>query len=645
MKKVTTLWLTCLVVLGFSNLTWAQEREDVMWARFTDEEITIDGMLDEAAWESAEMKEIVWGQRAGDPGSGWFVQAISPNIDDPTDPAEGTVYALAQGDYLYLAFAIQDSSVGGSPGLWNFDGILMPFIDKTEFGPNTEGLRHFAAWDEFMAAWWSPDTTDTGEPLPEVGPRQHSHDDRYGSPGNFKVADSTRTEEQQENWLMATVVNGTTNDDSDIDEGYVMEMRLNMANLGFDLDGPDGDVIGTGFAINDADWFWGDNTDRSATSRAGFQNQWGNFSTGAVRLHTHPSVTVNSGAVPSVEPDVIVANGAEYDAPTVDGVLDEAVWTESGPDIQIQYGNEELMASWPGISPWLSGYWNPNDDPSIPVVEPSIANVKWFFQDDMIYFGIDVDDQSVDTTRGEPGDGLTMTINHRDSLSGQNAFLPVEYRFSIGPDGELRLDLAGIGEVAPGALEYASSLKGATVAGDRETIDEGYQMEIAFDLVEAFGYPEGRGDGFFYFSLHTYDHDLLEDPSRDYAVRTWWSRERGGGVPVTGFMDPNIMVGTASEDFAEIPGRIELHGNYPNPFNPTTTIRYDLPANGEVTLHVFDLLGREVAMLAPGQQTAGRQEIELTADQLASGIYFYRVELEAATEVRASTTGRMILIK
>jgi hypothetical protein len=80
--------------------------------------------------------------------------------------------------------------------------------------------------------------------------------------------------------------------------------------------------------------------------------------------------------------------------------------------------------------------------------------------------------------------------------------------------------------------------------------------------------------------------------------------------------------------------------NYPNPFNATTTILYSVPVNGDVSVTVFDLAGREVATLAKGFQTAGRYAIAWNGSDFASGIYFYRVNLGEQYFVN-----RMVLLK
>lgn len=89
-----------------------------------------------------------------------------------------------------------------------------------------------------------------------------------------------------------------------------------------------------------------------------------------------------------------------------------------------------------------------------------------------------------------------------------------------------------------------------------------------------------------------------------------------------------------------IPKQITLEQNYPNPFNPTTNIWYHLKNNGYVLLEVYDALGKKVQTLVDGYLEAGSHYAMFDANELASGIYFYR--LEADGEVRIK---RMTLIK
>jgi photosystem II stability/assembly factor-like uncharacterized protein len=99
-----------------------------------------------------------------------------------------------------------------------------------------------------------------------------------------------------------------------------------------------------------------------------------------------------------------------------------------------------------------------------------------------------------------------------------------------------------------------------------------------------------------------------------------------------------------------LPKSVELAQNYPNPFNPETDIRYELPYNGNVTLAVFDLTGRRVALLESGPKAAGRHLVRWngrdgTGNRVSSGIYFYRLEAASPNGTATVLTKKMTVIK
>jgi hypothetical protein len=78
----------------------------------------------------------------------------------------------------------------------------------------------------------------------------------------------------------------------------------------------------------------------------------------------------------------------------------------------------------------------------------------------------------------------------------------------------------------------------------------------------------------------------------------------------------------------EVPSTFSLSQNYPNPFNPTTTIEFSIPEDAVVTLRVYNLLGQVVATLADHEEfSSGENWVELDASSLASGVYFYRIDV------------------
>lgn len=107
-------------------------------------------------------------------------------------------------------------------------------------------------------------------------------------------------------------------------------------------------------------------------------------------------------------------------------------------------------------------------------------------------------------------------------------------------------------------------------------------------------------------------------------------------------VNPNFGTSTGIEDgnYSEAPNRIQLDQNYPNPFNPSTAITYHLSNAQDVTLRVYDILGRQVAELVNQHQTAGEHRVDFDASHLSSGMYLYRLSSESFSE-----TKQMLLLK
>jgi hypothetical protein len=106
-----------------------------------------------------------------------------------------------------------------------------------------------------------------------------------------------------------------------------------------------------------------------------------------------------------------------------------------------------------------------------------------------------------------------------------------------------------------------------------------------------------------------------------------------------------IGSGNAVHDIMPVPTEFALHNNYPNPFNPTTTIAYDLPLDGTVRLVIYDVMGREVTRLVNGFTPAGYHSVRWDArnklgENVSAGVYFYH--LQSGNYVK---TQKMVLLK
>jgi hypothetical protein len=145
------------------------------------------------------------------------------------------------------------------------------------------------------------------------------------------------------------------------------------------------------------------------------------------------------------------------------------------------------------------------------------------------------------------------------------------------------------------------------------------------------------------------DYSYIQNPNGAaklfYAVKAYYSPSGlwndPGYLLNRGDLDLNIAHNNDQLNISskEVPLEYSI-GNYPNPFNPTTVIGYQLPVAGYVTLKVFDLLGREVATLVNENKSAGYYKISFDASNLPSGVYFYNL-----LTGNSSITKKMLLIK
>jgi Secretion system C-terminal sorting domain len=107
-----------------------------------------------------------------------------------------------------------------------------------------------------------------------------------------------------------------------------------------------------------------------------------------------------------------------------------------------------------------------------------------------------------------------------------------------------------------------------------------------------------------------------------------------------GLFRRDVATDVANEPAVSLPASYVLEANYPNPFNPSTAIRFGLPEAAAVTVSVYDVAGRRLAVLVQATMAAGWHEAVFDAGALPSGVYFYRLEAGPHTDVR-----QMVLLR
>ncbi len=149
--------------------------------------------------------------------------------------------------------------------------------------------------------------------------------------------------------------------------------------------------------------------------------------------------------------------------------------------------------------------------------------------------------------------------------------------------------------------------------------------------------------------------ELDLDSTRTYYLTDYFSGQTFTGtrqtfasltMPVNAYttrilvLDTVAITGIEPGAVADVPRELVLAQNFPNPFNPSTSIRFELPNSGKVCLKVFDVLGREVAVLVDGEAAAGRHDYIFDGSRLSSGMYIYRLEIAGRSLVK-----KMVMVK
>jgi hypothetical protein len=208
-------------------------RPDAIWARSTNgAPITLDGNMNEPAWAVADSVIINYGVDTGPPGSGWKPEGGHL----PSDPTHAVLKFLTVGNVLYMGAKVSDKSVGGSATFNFFDGLLMDLKNHADPGSPKPVSEYF--W-----SWWNDQLVGT--------PPLNQAPTFYGTYGENPHG-TPRTPAQIAAWDAAYIVDGTVNEDSvhafspktlQNDNGYTVEMKFDLASQGYDVTGPNGDIL------------------------------------------------------------------------------------------------------------------------------------------------------------------------------------------------------------------------------------------------------------------------------------------------------------------------------------------------------------------------------------------------------------------
>lgn len=145
-------------------------------------------------------------------------------------------------------------------------------------------------------------------------------------------------------------------------------------------------------------------------------------------------------------------------------------------------------------------------------------------------------------------------------------------------------------------------------------------MILGWDFAQAWGVYAADIDG-------DTDIDIVGAAASTVEKITWWESD----------LDPITPKRESEDQMVDLPGRLLVSSPYPNPFNATITIQYDLPEDCHVIVDIYDILGRHVKTLMNAAQPAGSHHMIWNAADRSSGIYFYRIQAGEFTDTKKMT--------
>jgi hypothetical protein len=549
-----------------------------------EKQIMIDGKLDETDWQR-RFDHLVFRSNFK-PGDVEYAVTGEVEVQAPyTDTTSTVVKVLHHGLDLYISLNSDDHSVCKFNGSWEGDGLFMKIADAS--GAQVEYKLFF-----------NHDGQD-----PDI---HFEYPALY--PGSGEGAAWKRP---------GTIVNDNTAPDS----GYTAEMVIHLDQLGYTDPYADIPVL---LNIFDPDGYvGGDGWDAGAYHKTWWGSEWG------------PDTRILRLADPPVK------NAIKTDTEiTLDGQLNESFWADA---------EKVIVAKGSNLS--SAGYYQQWGDPDNTIDDTSTAIVKFVHKGTDLYIGVQSDDKSV--CKWSPGweaDGLFLWMTYKDQIPQPGERLEIKAMYFDATQGA-SISFETNANVPTGAAEGASYEPAGTVTHtETNGADEGYSIEVVVHT-DMFGYAAGDTVK---VSVCIWDLDFASadayDPKvADYAPH-WWGTQWVDANFEKYYMYRDVVlsdltVGVKDEKPSTVAHDFQLEQNFPNPFNPTTTIQYNLPNATKVTIEVFNILGDKVATLVNEKQLAGTYSIEwdgkdASGRSVGSDIYFYKISTKDF-----SATKKMLLMK
>jgi hypothetical protein len=529
----------------------------------------------------------------------WNMQRIY-NVGDP--PSETSAADSGAGltgmskvmwdanNIYWLFYTIDDIIVDipANPG-WNQDAIEL-YFDGTNDHTNESSLKSGVQYQFTIPHWLM------GKEVGNLGTAFGTVLDSTGV--EFKISDVSDTEGFP---------------------GWMTEVKIPLANLG--VDGASAGDQKIGFELQQ------DECDDATAGRASMSKWWSNSNMSWANAEIWGTAILSSREV-----DTVLQILKTSAAITIDGTMD-AAYLEANPATTnlFRVGDPpgtDAADTDPMFGGFLTAYplWDANN----------------------MYVFIDVVDGIITDIPSNPGwnqDAIEIYFDGTNDHSEETSLKAgIQWQFTI-PHWLMGKEVGNLGTAFGTAVDTVGIEFKITDHDMRGNVDpltmegSGWNVELKIPLASLGidGSTAGQAIGF----------ELQLDNSNDatagrQGMQKWWSASNMSWANAGIWGSAQLGLGTVgvAEQSGQIARNFELAQNYPNPFNPSTEISFSLMKSEKVKLAVYNLLGKEVAVLVNGMRNAGPQTVTFNAQNLSSGVYFYK--LEAGSQVLSK---KMMLLK